>query len=526
MVTISRMRRFLSEETRSTGLPVTTLLLGAVALHVTVTLLAVNPWHPDEHFQILEFAWARAGHAPVAGLPWEFAAKIRPTLHLTLALGLLKALEAVGLTSLYVWTLALRLGTLALAFVVLLHVVRHVSPKMTRAGRQVLWLASLFLWFAPLFTSRFTSENLGGLALTAALPLIEDGRGRGRDAGIALLLGLSFIARFQMAFAVVALLSWISWYRGGWARAARIGLGASAVVGAGVLVDRWFYRAWVFTPWEYFRANLIDGVAAGFGASPWYAYLQWAPLWMGPPLGLAIVALLLFAVASHRDSPWSWTLVAFVVGHSLIAHKELRFFFPLLYLLPVLIAFGWEGLERKTQTAQWRRPLAWILVTQNAVMAALLVTPSIHRGKDFDWHYYRFLWDTAEARPGEDLVVLQSQGSLYLTDDLEVSIYRHPRVRSIEYLPGDSMEDSMPGDAPREALLVMAGSAEVPAIGGVDGYELAYEAEPGYRVMARWVGAEDSGFIKRLESVDRWTNSQRIRRVYHVRGPRTMSRPR
>ena len=80
MVTISRVRRFLSEEAHATGLPVTTLLLGAVALHVTVTLLAVNPWHPDEHFQILEFAWARAGRAPVEGLPWEFAAKIRPTL--------------------------------------------------------------------------------------------------------------------------------------------------------------------------------------------------------------------------------------------------------------------------------------------------------------------------------------------------------------------------------------------------------------------------------------------------------------
>ena len=115
--------------------------------------------------------------------------------------------------------------------------------------------------------------------------------------------------------------------------------------------------------------------------------------------------------------------------------------------------------------------------------------------------------------------MLQEQGRPYLAEDLEVNVYRHPRVRAIDYLPGDSIEDLMPGKAPRGALLVMTGSAEVPAIGGVEGYELAYEAEPGYRIMARWVGAEDSGFIKRLESADRWTNSQRIRRVYHVRGP-------
>ena len=71
MVTISRVRRFLSGEAHTTGLPVTTLLLGAVALHVTVTLLAVNPWHPDEHFQILEFAWSgtKSTHPMMSALP-------------------------------------------------------------------------------------------------------------------------------------------------------------------------------------------------------------------------------------------------------------------------------------------------------------------------------------------------------------------------------------------------------------------------------------------------------------------------
>jgi len=59
VVTISRVRRFLSGEAHTTGLPVTTLLLGAVALHVTITILAINPWYPDKHFQILEFAWSR-----------------------------------------------------------------------------------------------------------------------------------------------------------------------------------------------------------------------------------------------------------------------------------------------------------------------------------------------------------------------------------------------------------------------------------------------------------------------------------
>ena len=59
VVTIYRVRRFLSEESHTTGLPVTTLLLGAIALHVTITLLAINPWYPDKHFQVFELAWSR-----------------------------------------------------------------------------------------------------------------------------------------------------------------------------------------------------------------------------------------------------------------------------------------------------------------------------------------------------------------------------------------------------------------------------------------------------------------------------------
>jgi hypothetical protein len=59
VVTISRVRHFLSGGSHTTGLPVTTLLFGAVVLHVTITLLAINPWYTDKHFQVLEFAWSR-----------------------------------------------------------------------------------------------------------------------------------------------------------------------------------------------------------------------------------------------------------------------------------------------------------------------------------------------------------------------------------------------------------------------------------------------------------------------------------
>src|SRR6185436_17261483 len=110
---------------------------------------------------------------------------------------------------------------------------------------------------------------------------------------------------------------------GGPARAARVGAGVVAVVAVSALIDRWFYHVWVLTPSQYFRVNIVEGVAATFGTSPWYYYLAWAPLWMAPPLGLALAALIVTGIVARPKSAWSWTFAVFLVGHSMIAHKEM-----------------------------------------------------------------------------------------------------------------------------------------------------------------------------------------------------------
>jgi hypothetical protein len=98
----------------------------------------------------------------------------------------------------WVWTAALRLASLALALAVVVFVCARTAPTLGRAGKRTLWLSALFLWFLPMLTSRFTSENWGGLALAAAVPLLEADGPRRRDYGAGFLLGLAFVLRFQM----------------------------------------------------------------------------------------------------------------------------------------------------------------------------------------------------------------------------------------------------------------------------------------------------------------------------------------
>ena len=513
----ARAKAFLRAESEATGLPLGTLLTVAVTIHVIVLFLAVNPWHLDEHFQILEFAWARAGLAPTAALPWEFAAQIRPASQPMLAMGLLKALRALGVTSPFPWMLCLRLGTLAASLGVVLWVIARISPKLDRRGRQVLWLTGPFLWFAPLFMFRFTSENLAGLALVAALPLLEARtRNRTSEWWVGGLLGLSFVFRFQMAFSIVALLLWVTIYRPrGLRDAARIGAVAAIVVGASSLVDAWFYGEWVFTPWLYVRANLLEGMASSFGTSPVYSYFIGAPLLMAPPLSLVLLVLVGAGLAFHRQSVWTWAFAAFLVGHMLIPHKEVRFLLPLLYLVPVLAARGAEILAGRGPLKGWRRAVMWSVALQNITLALVLATPTPHRNAGHDAHYMRWLWDVADRQQGKIIYVLLDGGNPYLREPLEANVYRHPRVRGIAHEPGSPIPREVPPGTPPDRLLLLTRGSTSSSVAGAD-VDLSYVAEPGYTVMARLIGLDDTWPIRWLEDVAGWTGSTETRRVYQV----------
>lgn len=329
----ARLLDFLRAEEAATGLHLYGLLTASVIIHVVIMLVAVNPFNADEHFQILEFAYARAGYAPLDALPWEYGAHIRSGVQPLLAMLPLVLLRALGAQSPFVWVWILRLGSLVAAAVVMLQVIAHVSPQLSRSGRRVLWLSSLFLWFLLLVHFRFTGENLGGMALIAAVPLAlvsNTHPNRRRLSALAgILLGLSFLFRFQMAFAVLGLLGWIALrHAGGWRHGVTLAAHAAWVVAVGSLVDAWFYGGWVFTPWSYFHTNVIEGVASTFGTEPWYWYLAGLLLWMAPPLGIALLGAFFLPLFLRSSSVWVWIAASFLFAHIIVGTRRFASSFP------------------------------------------------------------------------------------------------------------------------------------------------------------------------------------------------------
>jgi phosphatidylinositol glycan class B len=151
------------------------------------------------------------------------------------------------------------------------------------------------------------------------------------------LLGFSFLFRFQIAFAALGLVFWLI-FRKKEAKSKIAAMMASgiAIVAFGILIDSWFYGDWVLTFVNYFRAYLIGQKTAEFGALPWFYFIDkiFNSLF---PVGFLVLISFLFLLFKKYDSVFIWTVLPFLFFHSFIYHKELRFLFPVINFVPVII---------------------------------------------------------------------------------------------------------------------------------------------------------------------------------------------
>jgi phosphatidylinositol glycan class B len=317
-------------------------------------LLGLSAWwsvgfhHNDEHFQILEFADLKLGVTPAADLPWEFRDRIRSWFQPALALIVTRGFHGLGVTDPFLIAAGLRLLSGLLYAAALFRLLQVSRPWFrTAAARRVAVAASCLMWFVPYLAVRFSSEGWSGsLFALGFVILIRDSQGPGRVlralflAGA--LMGLSFAARYQSVLLIGGGVVWWCWAtRPHWARVASVAAGGIAVVAASLLLDRWGYGQWGLTPWRYVDQQLLVGIAAHrFGASPWWWYGPKLLLSAGPPIGLLLWSGAISTWTARPRNPLTWVTVAFVGGHCLLAHKELRFLFPVVLAAPLLIGMA------------------------------------------------------------------------------------------------------------------------------------------------------------------------------------------
>jgi GPI mannosyltransferase 3 len=435
-----------------------------------------GPYRADEHFQTIEFASFKLGRTPAEALSWEYRAQLRSWLQPGLYVVLARAAGASGVCDPFRQALVFRLVSGLLMWVALVSLTRSFGillpgPAQRRWAVRLTWLA----FWTPFVAVRTSSESLAAsFTVMAVVALARATPGRATAAhllGAGLLFGLAFEARFAAAVVPAGLTVWGIATRRLRVRDAGVLLaGVLPIVALGALVDRWGYGGWTFPPLNYVEVNLWHDLAAKrFGSLPWYGYVSLA----GGNV-LAPILLLAFAGAATAWTRFPGHLLSassapFALTHVALAHKEMRFLFPVAPLGPALLVLagsrgeGWLPLLGRRSV----RLLLGLLLALNLAGLAVLTLVAPRPRTAFQRYVYR-TW------PDRFVAVQLTPDSPWWSGAGEMHFYR-PREVVLQRV--SSLGDAEPA---RRGFLVIASAWEEPSASGV-------ACEPLYRPFPRWV---------------------------------------
>jgi GPI mannosyltransferase 3 len=329
-------------------------LLANLAFVVVTAYFSVTYFHPDEHFQILEFVGHKLGTTTAAELPWEFRAQMRSWLQPAAYFVLVRAAQTLGVHDIFTITFLLRLASGLLAWVAVGFVVRTTLRwSDDDAVRLAQLRATTLLGFLPYLAVRTSSENVSCSLVSFGFCVVVDAlRSPGarsaaplspRAAFLAgILFGLAFEVRFHTALLAAGLFAWLCVFRRLRAPGmAGLVAGGAIAIAAGLLVDRWGYGAWCFPAYPYFRRNLIEHVASTqFGTDPVYGYLYLLPANIFAPVVVVLMVAVALTWMRRPKHPVTWVTLPYTLVNCLLAHKEERLFFPVLLIATSSITLG------------------------------------------------------------------------------------------------------------------------------------------------------------------------------------------
>lgn len=336
---------------------------------------AVGFLHPDQHFQIIEFSSYQLGEPSGATSVWELTSQIRPTLQVYFFSAFIKACRSIGIMDAYSQMTIIRTICGLVAFVLF----NAMGLFYFKNNRRILYLVLLltcFSWTLPYIRTFYSSEMASSVVFFGAVLLYETTRERQRFFPFLLtgfLLALSFYLRFQTAFAIAGFGLWWLLFDKKYRNLVPLLSGFAIGIAINCWLDYHFYHQFVFTPYRYYYVNIAEGKAAEFGTSSFMRYMLMLALVIGAPLlSIFLFYYSLKSVVKQYRQPLVWATVFFVLGHCLVAHKEERFMFPILNVLPIIAGWGLPGLVQYISRLKTGGRRAWkIIIGFSATLAGL-----------------------------------------------------------------------------------------------------------------------------------------------------------
>jgi len=312
------------------------LLIGGLALGLMARCVFAfvddGLWWPDEYYQSLEPA-----HRAVFGYGWQAWEFLEGARHWTLpgfVAALMKLSDLGGLPYLRVIELTFCLTGAATGLAV--HFLARAigaSERSAAVSATVFSLMGLAVYMGP----RPMGEGLSALPVALALTLVLGAPSRAKVILAGVLLSLAVGLRLQNGLFCLGALAMVKERRGLLLLTLSIG---ALLYG---LIDLVTWGSWFHSARVYLQFNLVEGRASSFGTAPFLHYLTA----FITAEGLTFLPLLGLSVVSFKQSrALPLMMLAFLLVHSFIPHKELRFLFPIVPLLAAQAALGLDRLAK------------------------------------------------------------------------------------------------------------------------------------------------------------------------------------
>nr|WP_256378911.1 hypothetical protein [Chitinophaga sp. XS-30] len=294
-------------------------------------------------------------------------------------------------------TFILRTFTAILAILSIHSFIRSNIGQFQASMQKTFYFWSFFLWLLPVICIRFSSETWSGLLFMLGLAQInaeEEELTVQKSWKTGVLLGLSFLCRFQSGLLFAGLFFWLLLIKKESLRnLSYLALSWIGVLLLGIVLDWLFYGTWTLTAWNYFNVNILMDIASSFGKVKWYKYIGDILLDAVAPVGLMVLSAYLLLLFRNPRDKIIWTITPFLLVHLIIPHKEIRFLFPVAIYAPYIVFKAIQSFNPGPASAKLMKLIHMCFLSINllSLITAIFIVPSNGRIAitQFIYNHYR-----------------------------------------------------------------------------------------------------------------------------------------
>lgn len=309
--------------------------------HFAAVIFSIGYYNHDEQRQVLQMVGYKLSMIDKSFLDFQYQSQIRSWLHPIMYVWIGKIYLLFAKPDPFHLAMVFRFFSSLLGISSIWVLFKSFKTKLSfEISSENYFLFSSLMWFIPFLHARTSNENLCTSFFIFGLYFFKKS-GKFKDYfWCGFLWAFSFFLRFQMAFMIIPAMIWSLFGDNLKARLKNFipfTLGFLLMSIINTLIDFYYYGNLTFTPFNYIEVNFFKHYLTQFGTSPWYEYVSEGFRYGPKPFSLLfILSFFLFWLKRPKDLITAMTLPFFII-HSFIGHKELRFIFPIIMFLPIIM---------------------------------------------------------------------------------------------------------------------------------------------------------------------------------------------